>query len=198
VSQPVPGRPGSGVGAELAHSVGDAPTVRPGDGLACHCWDDITSLRQRGSAGLRRTALDGTHGMQRRVPPVVVLHPRPASRPGPAQGAPGDWGCRHPTTRAQLLRLTQDGVDFGEQRDFLGNRPRFVPSPICWVIAVRRRRSALPRRARWLDDRQHLTGRSSVADLLSHDGGELVVIGENVAAYQHGSHLHTSISIELA
>jgi hypothetical protein len=148
--------------------------------------------------GLRRAALDGTHGMQRRVPPVVLLHPRPASRPGPAQGAPGDWGCRRPTTRADLLRLTQDGVDFGEQRDFLGNRTQLVPSPMYWAIAVRRRRSALPRRARWLDDRQHLTGRSSVDDLLSHDGGELVVIPERVAAYQHGSHLHTSISIELA
>jgi hypothetical protein len=51
---------------------------------------------------------------------------------------------------------------------------------------------------RWLDDRQHLTGRSGVDDLLSDDGGRLVVIPESVAAYRHGSHLHTAISIELA
>ena len=145
----------------------------------------------------RRAALDSTHRMQRCVPPADPLPPGPASRPGPAQGAPGDWGCRRPTNRSHLLRRTQDGVDFGEQRDFLGKRPRTVPSPICWAIAVRRRRSTCPRRRRWLDDRQHLTGRSSVDDLLPNDDGESVVIPESVT-YRHGSHLHTSISVELA
>jgi hypothetical protein len=104
----------------------------------------------------RRAALDSTHGMQRCVPPADPFPPGPASPPGPAQGAPGGWGCRRPTNRSHLLRRAQDGVDFGEQRDFLGQRPRTVPRPICWAIAVRRRRSGCPRRMRWLDDRQHL------------------------------------------
>jgi hypothetical protein len=51
---------------------------------------------------------------------------------------------------------------------------------------------------RWLDDRQHLTGQSGVDDLLPNDDGELVIIPESVADYRHGSHLHTSISVELA
>lgn len=122
--QPATGRavPDSGCGATGWLPSFETPMVRHGGGgLACDCWDVITSFNSRSMAERhRRAALHGVHRPRRSTPPLVRILRRPTSRPGLAGSAPGGWWCRWPTTSRQPCRRgAENGVDFREQGPYV-------------------------------------------------------------------------------